>query len=268
MNTIIYKKYIAAMICLSTMLFMTGCEKEIDVDLKSVEPRVVIEGLVKKDSLATVRITMTKDFYEDNNFPPVNGAVVTISDDAGNTEVLQQDIKGTYVAKYLKGVENRTYYLQVKVNGEEYTAVSKMPEVVPIDTIKMYPIPSFGYAMPMVCFYDPAGIENYYRNILYMNRVRMDIGSEATDTDQRDGVLIERILPVFDDDKEDSRKVEKGDTILVELQSIDKGAYTFFDTLGNMDNVENNPTTNIMGGALGYFSAYSFDRMQIIADWD
>jgi len=259
--------YIIVSVLISSFL-VTSCEKEIDVDLKSVEPKIVIEGLIAKDSIAKVNITKTKDFYEDNNFLPVFGAVVTISDDAGNSEVLNQNKDGIYISKLIRGKENVTYYLNVKVEGNEYTSVSKMPELVEIEDITMYPIPAFKYAVPMVHIPDPAGVKNYYRNILYMNRVRMDIGSETTDDKQRDGTVIGRILPVFDDDKEDSREVVKGDTVLVELQTIDKGTYDFFESLGMMDATQTNPTTNIEGGALGYFSAYTIDRKQIIADWE
>lgn len=264
----IYNKLQLLGICLISLLGITSCEKEIDVDLHSVEPRIVIEGLVKKDSLATVNVTTTKDFDTDNTFIPVSGAIVTISDNAGNEEVLKQNKAGLYVAKTIRGVENRTYNLSVSVDGKVYTSTSTMPQLVPIDSIKMHYIPMFKYAVPMVVFRDPAGVENHYRNILYLNRVRMDIGGEATDSKNRDGFEIERILPVFDDDKEDSRKVEKGDTVMVELQSIDKGAFTFFDSLDRIDMGQTNPTTNITGGALGYFSAYAFDRKSIIADWE
>lgn len=249
-------------------LLMTSCEKEIELDLKSVEPKIVIEGRIVKDSIAKISITKTKDFYEDNNFPPVSGAIVTVSDDKGNSEVLEQDKNGLYVSKSLRGKENITYYLNVKVEGNEYTSVSKMPELVKIDTITMYPVPIFKYAMPMVHIPDPAGIKNYYRSLLYLNGVRMDIGSETTEDKLKDGTMIERILPVADDEKENRRKIEKGDTVLIELQTIDKGAYDFFDSLGMMDATENNPTTNIGGGALGYFSAYTINRKQIIADWE
>lgn len=264
------KKYRVLYICLSILFCSFGiisCEKEIDVDLNSVEPKIVIEGRIAKDSIAKISITKTKDFNTNNDFPPVFGAVVTISDDRGNSEVLDQNKDGLYISERIRGKENVTYYLNVKVEGEEYTSVSKMPELVEIDTITMYYIPTFGYSVPMVAFYDPAGVQNYYRNMLYLNRVRMDIGDETTDTKQRDGVYVERMLPVFDNEKEDSRKVEKGDTILVEMQSIDEGAFRFFETLSFMGASQTNPTTNIQGGALGYFSAYALDRKQIIADW-
>lgn len=261
------ENYIILFFAITFVFILTSCEKEIEVDLNSIDPKIVIEGLVAKDSLAKVSITKTKDFNSNNVFPPVSGATVLISDSEGNSETLLQNQDGLYVSKTLRGKENVTYNLSILVDEQYFTSVSRMPEEVKIITVKMYYIETFGYAMPMVIFQDPPGRDNYYRNILFMNGGRMNIGNEATDGTERAGSVIERLLPVFDDDKDDSRKVEKGDVILVELQSIDKGVYTFFDTLGRMSSSQNNPTSNIVGGALGYFSAYSFDRMSIIADW-
>lgn len=262
----IKNNYIVLLSLLSILSIMTGCEKEIDVNLNSVDPKIVIEGLVAKDSLAKIKITKTKDFDTDNIFEALKGAIVTISDNKGNSEILQQNAYGFYVSRFLRGKENVTYSLNVEVESQTFTSTSRMPELVMIDSVKMYTVPAFGYDVPMVIFYDPAGIDNYYRNILYVNGIRMDIGNEATDGTERPGVKVERLLPVFDNDREDSRKIISGDTVLVELQSIDRGVFTFFDTLGRMGSSQNNPTSNINGGALGYFSAYSFDRKQIIVE--
>jgi len=51
------------------------------------------------------------------------------------------------------------------------------------------------------------------------------------------------------------------------LQCIDKGAYTFFYTLSRIEDSKTNPTSNIKGGALGYFSASTVDKMTITAEW-
>lgn len=259
------KKICGGVICLFVLLTFLGCEKEIDVNLNSIDPKIVIEGTVVKDSLAKVRITKTKDFNSNNIFELLSGANVVISDSEGNEEILMQNNEGVYTSQTLRGKEKVTYSLHVEIEGHVFTSVSTMPVEAKIDSIKMYDIPAFGYSMPMVFFFNPAGSDNYYRNVLYLNGVRMDIGTEAIDGTRTPGIEVEHLLPTFDNDREDSRKVEPGDTVLIELQSIDKGVYTFFDTLGRMSASQNNPTSNIVGGALGYFSAYSFDRMSIIA---
>lgn len=262
-------KYIIIVASLVSLFLFTSCEKEIDVDLHSSEPKLVIEGLISQNTLATVRLTMSKDFNTDNTFTPVQGAIVSISDNNGNSETLQIDTSGVYKAVNLKGVPGRTYNLKVTVDGQIYTATSTMsPHIVPIDSITLYTVPLFDYPFPMVYFQDPKGTKNYYRELLYINGKRHKMDEDVTDTDNREGFGISRILPVYPEsntDKEDP--IKRGDTLMVEHQCLDKGAYTFFETLGLISSSLNNPTNNIVGGALGYFSAYTYDRKTIIADW-
>ncbi len=262
-----FLKYTVPVACFFFILCTASCEKVIDIDLHSVEPRVVIEALLPLDSTETVGISTTKDFNIDNEFIPLSGAVVTLKDDDGNSEILEQNNEGLYVGRSIKGVEQKTYYLHIDIDGKEYTSESTMPRFVRLEKINMYSIPAFDYPLPQIVFQDPAGEDNYYRAKLYINGTRKDIGGGTVDDEQRDGLQIERLLPAFDDD-DDRETILKGDTILVEFQTLDKGAYTFFDTFGTMGMSQNNPASNIEGGALGYFSAYTVDRMKIIADWN
>ena len=67
-------------------------------------------------------------------------------------------------------------------------------------------------------------------------------------------------------------KVNKGDTITIELLSIDKAAYDYFHTLSEILSSDQSPTslapqnplTNLSGGALGYFAAYTVDTRKIV----
>lgn len=261
-------KYIIIVAAIVSLYILTSCEKEIDVDLNSSEPKLVIEGLITPDFPASVRLTMSKDFNNDNTFDPVLGAIVSITDDKGNAETLKIDTSGIYRTINLKGVPGRTYNLKVNVDGIEYTASSTMsPHSVKIDSITMYYIPLFKYPFPMIHFQDPKGTKNYYRELLYINGKRKDINQDVTDTDDREGFYISRIVPAYYENGSDEDPIKKGDTITIEHQLLDKGAYTFFETLGRISSSQTNPTSNIAGGALGYFSAYSYDRQTIVADW-
>jgi hypothetical protein len=247
------------------LLLFSSCEKEIYIDLKSVEPQLVIEGLIPVNSLAKVRLTKSKDFFADADYPPVENAVVTVSDNAGNTEALHLSLSGWYEADYIIGNIGRTYTLTVEAEGKTYTAVSTMPNIVPIDSISMFYVPAFQEALPMINFTDPKGVDNYFRFILSINDKEMPVLDIDSDED-RDGKKISHLLSFNPKDNND-KGVEKGDTISVETQYIDKGAFEFFLTLGMMGMGQANPKSNIEGGALGYFSAYSAGRTTVIADW-
>jgi hypothetical protein len=68
------------------------------------------------------------------------------------------------------------------------------------------------------------------------------------------------------------RNVNPGDTITIDLLSIDKATYDYFHTLSDILTSDQsptslapaNPTTNISGSALGYFAAYAVDSKQIV----
>jgi hypothetical protein len=49
------------------------------------------------------------------------------------------------------------------------------------------------------------------------------------------------------------------DSVTIEMHCIDKPVYDYYYSLGNRDNSATpaNPVSNIVGGALGYFSAHT-----------
>lgn len=258
-------KYILLLVAV-TVLF-SSCEKEITIDLNSSEPKVVIEGLVELDTLAYVKITMSKDYNADGNFPPVKGAIVYLSDDNGKEELLSQDNNGLYVSRNIKGEKNRTYSLKVTIDDQVFTSTSKMPDFVKIDSLFMYYIPAFKEAYPMVRFQDMPGQLNYYRSKLYVNGKRVKMGDDVTNNKDREGRVIDRIMYVEKNNLEND-KIYKGDTIKTDLLCIDKGTYDYFDSLSRMGMSQTNPTSNITGGALGYFSAFTKSTTTVIAEWD
>lgn len=251
---------------LAVSLFLISCEKEIEIDLHPSTPRLVIEGLVPENEFARVKLTMSKDYGPDNNYPAVTGATVVISDNKGNSDILQLGTDGWYHSSVIKGVVGNTYNLLVKSEGEEYTSQSTMPNFVALDSVYMYFIPAMEGPFPMAVFQDPAGIDNYYRFLLKINNKRMHIVLAGSDED-KDGQLMERILP-FNKVQNNDEEIKKGDLISVEMQCIDKGVHKFFDTWAMMDQSLANPQSNIKGGALGYFSAYTSDSKEVIADWE
>lgn len=262
---------ICKLIAVTVLFIFTAysCEKEIDVDLRTVPPRIVIEGMVPQNTLAMVRVSQTLDFSDNSGYPFLKGAIVKISDDAGNSEILEQDNTGWYVAQELKGEEGRTYSLSVNYEGKEYTATSRMPKQVKIDSLTITKILAMDYGLPVVHFTDPVGKENeYYRCLVYINgKQRADVGEIVINTENSDGSDMHMPLTVFSSN-DDVDPIQQNDELLIEFQSVDKPSYTFFENLSQAENSLNNPTTNIRGGALGIFSAYSYDRMSIIAKWE
>lgn len=247
-------------------LALFSCQKIIKVDLNSSAPKVVIEGSINdQPGPHFVKVSQTVNFDQTNVFPAVTGAIVTISDDAGNTETLTEANPGIYQAATITGVAGRTYTLSVTAAGKTYTAVSKLNAPVQMDSLNTQKA-FFGPLKNVhVYFNDPAGIENWYKIVKTVNdSVYRDI--YVTPDLLRDGQQMEEIL--FTNNVEDS--LRRGDSVTIALQCIDEGVYEYFRTLAPITEGNDpgatpaNPKTNLSNGALGYFSAYAVTRKSLI----
>ena len=75
-------RYPVIIIFLVSYVF-TSCEKVIDVNLNDADKKYVIEGFITNQAgQCQVTITQTKSFDGDNNFSPVSGASVSITDNS------------------------------------------------------------------------------------------------------------------------------------------------------------------------------------------
>ncbi len=263
-NKILLKLILTQFIFL-LLLFMglTSCQKVINIDLNSVSPQVVIEGnITDQPGHDTIIITQTVNFSQSNAFPAVTGAVVTISDNSGNTEMLTEAKPGKYVTSVIHGIPGRTYSLSVTANGKTYTSTSAMPAPVNIDTL-ISKQEGFGHQISWSArFVDPVGKNNYYALFLKIKNV-VQPNFSSSDDHLRDGDTIDMRIPIPRD-----LTLNPGDTVDVILESIDRNVREYFRLLrqlnrsGIMSAPPANPVNNITGGALGYFSAHA-DRKKI-----
>lgn len=262
-------KIFSLLIAASLLLTTQSCEDIIDVKLHSVEPQLVIEGVVRMDAPAEVYITKTKDFNDNTPYTPITDAIVTISDNKGNTEILTGNTEGRFIANSIMGTEQSTYYLSVVYDEVEYTATTYMPPKVDIDSLTLWKFPLADFHEPMVHFKDPLGEENqYYRFKISVNGEYPRLIENIVSTEFMDGNVIHYPLFVRYKGGNDDDPIEWGDEIGIEMRCLDKDTYTYFKTLDDVENALANPTGNISGGALGYFGAYSFSNMSIRAEWD
>src|SRR6478609_6425689 len=95
-------------------LFVIGfssCQKVIDVSLKNVDPKYVIEAEVSDAASPNwVTISRTKDFDGDNNFDKIGGAQVVLTDlDVNISDTLNEVSSGRYESSHLSGVHGHNY---------------------------------------------------------------------------------------------------------------------------------------------------------------
>jgi hypothetical protein len=271
MRSITYIKfrYISIILIISISWISTSCRKVIDLDLNSSNPEIVIEGSVSNSAGPhMVELTKTINFDESNNFPPVSGAVVRISDNVGNSDVLTEGPLGVYKTTSLAGVPGRNYLLEINVAGKMYQSTSYMYTPVAIDEVA---VDSFTFGPNAnkyvnVKFKDPAGVKNFYRIIEIINGDTLDIINVGSDRFS-DGLEI--VFPVFSDE---DPELKSGDEVEILLMSIDESVYNYLSELsevlngGGQSAAPANPTSNISNNALGYFSAHSISTSTIIVE--
>ncbi|HBX52576.1 MAG: hypothetical protein A2W98_10030 [Bacteroidetes bacterium GWF2_33_38] len=246
------------------IIVFSSCQKVINLDLNSASPQIVIEGNVYDQSGPyLVKISQTVNFDESNVYSPVTGAIVEISDNDGNSEILTEPSSGSYITSALQGVSGRTYTLTVISKGKTYTASSTMPNPVNIDSIYLEKNMFGNEKIVSVNFTDPVNISNYYHLIEFINNGRQT-GFNVTDDNLNQGEIISYSFMSAGN----VSKLETGDNVTVWLESIDENVYEYFRTAGRdggQSSSPSNPTSNISNGALGYFNACSVRTISIIA---
>jgi hypothetical protein len=131
------QKLIILSVGLSIGLFETGCEKAIDLPLKTASPRLVIDASIdwvkNTDGNEQKIVLSTTTGYYSSEFPSVSGAAVIVTN-ASNTVFNFVETPGTgqYVCNDFLPVIGQTYNLRIVLNGETYTAsetFTPVPEI-------------------------------------------------------------------------------------------------------------------------------------------
>lgn len=252
---------------ISVLIFVAiGCKKVIDVSIKNSQPQIVITGeITNRSGPYQVKISKTINFSSDNIFPPVSGALVTISDDKIKDTLLERS-PGIYETRKIAGKMGDTYRLSVSAEGKEYASVATMPQRVRIDSLSFL-VGRKDALYPVVNFQDPAGVENYYQFLEFINGERLpdSRGSSVFSDRLSDGRYISRVL------YDDSSDIKSGNVVMIQMNCITKPVFEYFNELyqisgsagGFSSQAPSNPASNITGGALGYFSAHTISTTSV-----
>lgn len=248
---------------------LVSCEKEITLKFDEHEDKYVIEGTITdQPGVCSVLISKTKNFTDNNQFNGVSGATVSI-ENQGKTIVLPEISQGVYSTTGINGTPGQTYTLKVEVNGSKFTASSTMPEAVPFLDFYMKPkdfdsLRTIAY----VKYKDPADLQNFYWFELFINDKKQANFSLAND-DFTTGQEVNSSVIFENKTKVLSKNIKRGDKLSVEMHSIDPSVYLYLFGLGGAKGSGNgttpaNPQSNISGGALGFFSAHTTQRKNLV----
>ena len=249
----------SSILCL--ILIWTACTKTVTLDLRTAPSVYVIEGdITDQPGPYLVRIFQTTGFYDTANFKGVDGASVQVSNAEGYQETLTGNGGGNYYTKQLKGQSGDTYTLNVVIGDNSYSAVSTMPQHINLDGLHtqqafntskevIYVVPDFVNppAPQIAYYYFDQTINGHLDKTFYYWNSKFSQG-------EANAFNLERNDP--------DSTLHSGDTVTVEMQCISSDIYNYWSSLdqaaaGGGGAYPGNPTTNITGGALGYFSAHT-----------
>ncbi|HAH25066.1 MAG TPA: hypothetical protein DCL77_15140 [Prolixibacteraceae bacterium] len=282
-----------------TLFLFTGCVEDFDLKLQNTDPRLVVEGLItNKPGPYYISLTKSKtgtftvlNYNYINNAELVRDATVIISDDFGQLDTLKliqindnsnsrdKWFKGSYKTSKLIGIPGHTYSLKIKVWNKEFKALSYMPPVPDIDSLRyfMKTAEKDGqeYYIPLLNFKEPQGIDNYY---LVQLKDEFSLSLIVNTYIWQYSIFSDIHLKPYVSNLNISLGANprgityphywEGDSIYVALSSLSKEAYIYYKAL--LDQFENDggaykptptsPLGNISNGGLGLFRASAFSE--------
>ena len=284
-------------------LSVFSCEKEIDVELKDTEPKLVVEGVIENGEFAYVSLSKSSPYFaniDTNSFNNmfISDALVIVSDGI-EYDTLKYDTipffpPFRFQGSKIKGKENTTYSLRIEYNNTIYTATTKILQVIPIDSVR-YQYRMGSDSLGLLRFYanDPVDQTNFYRtSCLDLNT---DISSEimtwlypsnsVTDDVMFNGKKVNAAMykgknptkspEYYREHSEDWWAFKMDDDIIVRLSQIDYQGFMFWRTTEQVVQTGDNPfaapttvQTNIYPKALGCWCGYASSTKRVIITED
>jgi len=270
------KNILSVSVILLAALLFTSCEKVVDIDLETSKSKPVIEGLVaNRPGMSYVKISMSGSYFKVNEPSPVSGASVEVTDDDGNEIIFTELTPGYYVpSAAFAGKAGQNYSLKVMISRKTYLARSFMREVTEIETIttKFFEDNNQegkeeGY-YAYVSFTELPGEGDSYRIDIYAN------GRNLTELPGDIFYFNDRFVDGGHAvEWEFVHTLAKGDSITMNMHSLTREGYEFYDAIYQIANAGGlfgkNPAnipTNIQGDAFGYFGASAISTKSIIVE--
>ncbi len=258
------------------LFFSLACEKTIPLDPGQTPELYVVEGLITNENTRQqIKVSRTQGFNDVGVSAGVSGAEVVVTDDQGLVIAFSEAQPGVYKSKEaFAGEIGRTYTLTIEHNEQFYTASEMMNTMGTIDTL-LTQIDAEEQADPdedgrfydiLVFMKEPQETENFYLVKFFRNGQLENFDGE--DVYVFDDVAIGENLsalpgPVY---------YAEGDVARMELYSLSRQAFRFYSDLnaninndgGMFSSQPANVSTNLEGGAIGYFQVSAFDKKEVI----
>ena len=252
-----------------SLLIFSACEDVIELDLDTTDPQLVIEAnLDAGNEVATVILTQSNDFYDNNSPIQITAANISLQSETGAFYELSETTTGIYQVENVKVSSGERVTLSVNVEGILYEATAQVPFPVDLEEIEIVEAimaPFGGEEADSIgltaIWQDPVNIENFYRIRTYVdNDFQAEIYTLVTDEFRGDGE--EHIVPIRDGFSENT-------SVTLELMSTDENYYDYFFQVSSVAGEGANATTpynpegNFNNDVLGYFGIYYSSALTI-----
>ena len=257
-----------------TVPFWWGCEEKTDIVVNDLESNYVIEGWVTTDpGPYQIKISQTIPYFSSGGEEFVDDAVVIIVDETeGVTDTLTLVGEGVYETSSIVGEKFHTYHLYVTVEDNNYEGVATIQRINPITALiptyldePLFPGQDTGWYVTFLAE-ELAGVGDFYRFFFYQNDSLYSSPDDIFVTDDKTIDGTSTPFPFF------TYVLEAGDTIEIEVLSIEEFGYDYYVQLQNeifsagspFGSPPANLVGNITGGALGIFGAGAIERKEVI----
>jgi hypothetical protein len=288
--------HLVVIIIMLTML--CACEKTVTFDLEEQEQVSVVDASIEDGQPPMVILSKSFGYFSRispeillNSF--IRGAEVTISDGTRSerlkeysytivdtSKVYYYTADSSSVNGLFRGALNKTYSLEIKIDGKTFTATTTIPPLAKKVDSLWWKKPPFATdttkVLLMARVTDPPGLGNYIRYFTRVDNGAFLPGMTSAYDDQIiDGTTydieveqgINRNVPI---DDENHGFFKRGDAVTIKFANIDRATFDFWRTMeysySSIGNPFSSPTKvmgNIRGGALGYFGGYAVQYISL-----
>lgn len=252
------------------LCFLFSCEEVIVLDLKETPPQTVVEAnLDAGEGTCQVLISKSNGFYDTKSFEKVGNASIELFDNSGSNYTFSKINDGEYLSDNINVISGEEFTIKITIDNIIYQASALAPFPVVLDSLE--PIESSGgmrggnnsetqYDI-FLNWTDLANEVDFYRAKLTTNGEYQADDYFLYDDKNQDGNDIRASLI--------RKTFEEGDTVQIELVSINKAVYKYFSDLSAIQSnglnatTPFNPKSNFDNNALGYFGIWYSDVKEI-----
>ncbi|MBW6478656.1 MAG: DUF4249 domain-containing protein [Bacteroidales bacterium] len=278
------RKYNLIILILAIITGITACEKDVILDLASIEGNYVIveANLIDDGSRQWIRLTRSSSYYDVTTGDAVQNASVIVQGNNQSwtfSELFPDSLPGYYFNSQISSaLIETTYELNIETADDKtYFAQSELRPLPELDsvTVKLNPFSELAFFDITVYdviahFEDLPGIGDYYLFNLFINNKLITPRPSDKSPVSDENLESYSSLAVLSLNEED---IAPGDTITLEIRSISKEKFDFYNIFFFQTDLSGNPfagappaniPTNLSEGARGFFQVSALNRKTII----